>query len=127
MPGITYVRLYTDDAGESHFGEVWSPLKPADFAPPAPPLDLASPVGTEHALLASAPVGWYGDWHPSPARQFYIQLSGQLEAETSDGEKRTFSAGSIVLLEDTTGKGHRSRVVGDEPVRMMFVQLSDKV
>ena len=33
--------------------------------------------------------------------------------------------GSAVLLEDTAGKGHRSRVIGDEDVLAIVVQLPD--
>jgi hypothetical protein len=31
--------------------------------------------------------------------------------------------GSAVLLEDTTGKGHRSRVIGDRDALLIAVQL----
>ncbi len=34
------------------------------------------------------------------------------EVTASDGEKRRFGPGSIVLLDDTTGKGHQTRAVG---------------
>jgi hypothetical protein len=50
-------------------------------------------------------------------------MSGELEVEVSDGEIRRFSAGSLVLLEDTTGKGHLTRVVGSTGVDAVFVQL----
>lgn len=122
---MTYVRIYDDDSGESHFEDVTTPLTAANFAPPAPPIQTAPAIKTERLILATAQAGWYGEWHPSPARQFFIQLSGDLEIETSDGEKRTFGAGEIILLEDTHGKGHRSRVVGEEPLAMVFVQLKE--
>jgi hypothetical protein len=50
-------------------------------------------------------------------------MQGAVEAEASDGEVRLFRPGSITLVEDTTGKGHRSRVVGDEEVVLAVVQL----
>jgi len=50
-------------------------------------------------------------------------LSGEIEAQTSDGEVRIFGPGSVTLLEDTTGKGHTSRVVGTEDVLLAVVQL----
>ena len=126
MPEMTYTRVFTDEEGESHFEDVSSLLELVDFAPPAPPLHVAAPVEADRAILGVAPKGWYGDWHPTPARQFYVQLSGALEAETSDGEVRAFGPGAIVLLDDTTGRGHRSRVLGEEPVNMLFVQLKDQ-
>ena len=47
--------------------------------------------------------GWFGDWHPPPHRQLAFFLAGKDEIEGSDGEKRTFGSGDIVLFEDTTG------------------------
>jgi hypothetical protein len=39
-------------------------------------------------------------------------LQGASEVTTSDGQKRHFGPGSVVLLDDTTGKGHRTRAIG---------------
>ena len=68
---------------------------------------------------------WYGDWHPAPRRQFLVYIAGEMEAEASDGEVRRLGPGSIALVEDTTGKGHRSRVVGATEVINVIVQLPD--
>ena len=48
-------------------------------------------------------------WHRVPHAVLTIRLDGSVEYETSDGEVRLVPAGSFVLLEDTHGKGHRSR------------------
>jgi len=121
---MKYTRIYSDDAGESHFEDVSVKVAPVDFAPPAPPLNLAAPIDSERTILFSVPAGWVGDWHPAPRRQFYIQLSGELEIQVGDGEIRKFSAGSIVLVEDTSGRGHVSRTLGNSGVDAVFVQLS---
>ena len=121
---MKYTRIYCDAVGESHFDDVSVNVEQVDFAPPAPPLYMAVPLETERTILCAIPAEWVGDWHPAPRRQFYFQLSGALEVEVSDGEKRRFSAGSLVLLEDTTGKGHLTRVVGSTGVDAVFVQLS---
>src|SRR5215204_1075139 len=71
------------------------------------------------------PAGWDGDWHPTPQRQFFFFLAGAFEGETSDGDRRSHGPGSVVLLEDTAGKGHRARVVGDTDVLAAVVQLPD--
>ncbi|MCP4547100.1 MAG: cupin domain-containing protein, partial [bacterium] len=71
------------------------------------------------------PPGWEGDWHPAPKRQWMLYLAGEVEAEASDGETRRIGPGSITLLEDTWGKGHRSRVIGDTEVLLAVVQLED--
>jgi len=69
------------------------------------------------------PSGWFGDWHPTPRKQVFFVLSGELEGRVSDGERRLFGHGSIVLLEDTMGKGHATKVVGSEDVLTAVVQL----
>jgi quercetin dioxygenase-like cupin family protein len=121
---MNYTRIYCDTAGESHFEDVSVDVAPADFAPPAAPLNLATPMEAERVILCDFPRAWVGDWHPTPRRQFFIQLSGQLEVQVSDGEVRYFSAGSLALLDDTSGKGHLTKAIGDAIVKAVFVQLS---
>ncbi len=120
---MKYIRIYCDDSGDSHFEDVSVEVSPVDYAPPALPLNLAAPIDSERMILFSVPAGWVGDWHPSPCRQFYIQLSGELEIQVGDGEIRKFSAGSIILVEDTSGRGHVSRNLGNSEVNAVFVQL----
>lgn len=122
---MKYTRVYADADGESHFEDVELELTPTDFAPPAPPLNLSPLTPASRFGFVSASPGWYGDWHPTPCRQIFFYLSGETEGEVSDGEVRRFGPGSVTLLEDTTGKGHRSRVVGDADVLLAVVQLED--
>ncbi|MDH3890626.1 MAG: cupin domain-containing protein [candidate division Zixibacteria bacterium] len=122
---MKYTRVYTDDSGESHFEDVEVEFKTIDFAPPAPPLDLSSFTPATQFGYLRALAGWFGDWHPAPCRQLLFYLAGEIEAETSDGETRRFGPGSVTMVEDTTGKGHRSRVVGDTAALAVVVQLAD--
>jgi uncharacterized cupin superfamily protein len=55
-----------------------------------------------------------------------VNLTGEVEITVSDGEKRHFGPGSILLAEDVTGKGHISRGVGKSERRTLFVPLADK-
>src|SRR6185503_19741932 len=119
---MNYTRIYCDPAGESHFEEVSVSVAPVDFAPPAPPVYLAAPVRAERVILGEFPLDWASTWHPAPRRQLYFQLSGTLEVRVSDGQVRRFSQNSLVLLEDTTGKGHCTRVLGSAVVKAVFVQ-----
>ncbi len=50
-------------------------------------------------------------------------LDGEIEIEVSDGERRGFRGGDVLLVEDTTGKGHRTRTVDGRPRRSVFVTL----
>jgi len=122
-PGkLNVTRLYTDSAGESHFVDETVEVKEVDFAPPAPPMFMSSPVEAKQMVYLKLPTGWYGDLHPAPRRQQMTLLSGALEVRTSDGEVRQFSPGETVLVEDTTGKGHASKSVNGESV-VFVVQL----
>ena len=94
-----------------------------DFAPPAPPLNVAAPIPAVQLVFVTMPPGWYGDWHPAPRRQYWVHIAGQIDVEVSDGEIRRFNPGDVGLLEDVTGKGHVTRVISQDEVRGMFVQL----
>ncbi len=121
----TYTRLYSDDAGESHFEDVQIDLASIDYAPPAPPLDLSAFTSATRFGFINAPAGWTSDWHPSSGRNLFFVLTGEWEVTASDGETRKFSAGSALLVEDTTGKGHSSRVAGEIDSLAVMVQLED--
>ncbi len=55
--------------------------------------------------------------HPAPRKQFLLILQGTLEIEASNGERRQFSPGSILLVTDIVGtRGHKSRVIGTKDV-----------
>jgi hypothetical protein len=120
-----YTRLYSDRSGESHFEEVDAELSLDDFAPSTPPLGISKYLSAERTAFLGGPSGWTGDWHVSSSRNLFVVISGEWEIEASDGAVRLFSANSVLLAEDTTGKGHRSRVLGEEDSIALLVQLAD--
>lgn len=120
---LAYVKIYSDSSGESHFANEEVSFKLVDFSPPAPPLSVSDPWSADGVVILSTHPGWHGDWHPAPRRQLLFGLKGEIEVEVSDGEVRRFGAGSIVLLEDTFGKGHRTRFVSDERGFIVAVPL----
>jgi hypothetical protein len=109
---MRYTRLYCDSAGNSRLEDVEVPFSPAEFSPPAPPVDVAAAVPASAHLFIRADAGWFDPAHPAPARQFMVLLSGVFEVEAS-GETRRFSAGEVLLVEDTDGPGHSTRVLED--------------
>ena len=125
MPGTitSYVRIYPDEQGESHFADAEFVLTVQNYAPPAAPLEVAEAVDAQRFVLVGGASGWEGDWHPSPKRQFVCMLQGTIEVMVGDGEIRSFGPGKVVLLEDTVGRGHFSRVVSEEPCLMAMVHL----
>ncbi|MCQ1535862.1 cupin domain-containing protein [Methanosarcina sp. KYL-1] len=122
---MKYTRIYSDSKGTSHFEDRDIGFAEVNFAPPAPSLYLSAFQKAEQFAFCRIPAGWFGDWHPTPHHQFFFFLSGELEAEVSDGELRRFGPGSVVHLEDTGGKGHVTRVIGNEDVLAAVVQLPD--
>jgi len=73
-----------------------------------------------------SPPGYVLDWHCAPRRQYSISLSGQAEIEVGDGTVARVGPGDIVLAEDLTGRGHVTRVVGDQPRFYAIVPLTDR-
>jgi hypothetical protein len=122
---ISYVRVYADDAGESHFEDCVLDLESVDYAPPAPPLLLSALNPGTGVIFMSCEPGWSGDWHPGPRRQWMLWLAGATTIEVSDGETRTIAAGTILLSEDTTGKGHRSWDAGPDRVLIAIVPIPE--
>jgi hypothetical protein len=119
-----YCRLYSDASGESHFEDLEANLSAADLAGAAPPLYISKSLAAKETSFFGAPTGWESDWHPSQARNLFVVVSGSWEIEASDGEIRTFGPKDTLLVEDTTGKGHRSRVLGNEESLSLLVSLA---
>jgi quercetin dioxygenase-like cupin family protein len=63
------------------------------------------------------------DWHDAPHCQYGITLSGRLEFESRTGARQVVEPGDILLAEDTSGGGHRWRLVDDQPWRRVYVAV----
>jgi len=122
---MKYTRIFSDGEGETHFNDEEIKIESDQYAPPAPPFMVSELRSATHYGFSQFPSGWVGEWHPAPRRQFYLILSGEVECTVSDGERRVFGPGSIALLEDTSGKGHVTRVVGSKDVVTAMIVLHD--
>ena len=100
------IRLYADEAGESHFEDVEVPLADKVFAPPAPAMGVSAPFDTRQLVIVRIPGEFPPERHPTPKRQIWIGLEGSIRVTVSDGETRTIPAGTLWLMEDVSGKGH---------------------
>jgi hypothetical protein len=121
---VSWTRIITTASGGSAFAEGGADLELADFAPPAPPLNLSPLMGARSVRFILVPPGWDSPPHPAPARQWVIMISGAAESTTSDGETRRFAPGDAVLVEDVEGVGHSTRCVSDVPWLAMVVTLA---
>jgi quercetin dioxygenase-like cupin family protein len=119
-----YVKLFSDDQGNSHFQDIQTDLAATDFAPGIPNLFISTSFQASEASFFGGPSGWEADWHASSGRHLFAVISGVWEVTASDGERRTFSRGDVLLVEDTTGKGHTSRVVSEEDSLALLITLA---
>jgi hypothetical protein len=106
---IRCIKLWTGTDGKSHFQAGFIELERGprgDALSPKLPVSLASFQETN----ADPKLGW----HPDPARQLVITLSGTLEFETADG-CFVLRAGDVLFTEDTSGAGHNWKMIGDRP------------
>ena len=122
---MAFLRIYADANGESHFAELDIAYETADFVPPAPPVQLSASAPVSAYQYERVPPGWYGAWHPAPQRLLAVYLSGTGEMTASDGETRPLVPGTVLLAEDTTGKGHTSRVTGSADLHVLILMLPD--
>ena len=114
------IRLYTGPDNQTHAEEVelkFNPGKPAEVSKLLP---------VNAAELHRTAGGNVEDWHRAPRRQYVITLSGHGELEVAGGKKISVGPGSIDLVEDTTGKGHITRVVGTEDRVTIQLPLADQ-
>ena len=117
---MKYTRIYADAKGETHLQDVEPEMKATDHASTMSEVIAAKGV----IFRETNSEEYFIDWHNAPRRQFVVNLAGEVEITVSDGEKRRFGAGSILLAEDVTGKGHISRGVGKSERRVLFVPLA---
>jgi hypothetical protein len=116
---ITRIAL-TDDGG-SQFEEMEIKLTDAGEIG-----RLSEPFAATSVTFRENDPDYDYDWHCAPRRQFIVLLNGEIEVEVTSGEKRRFTGGDVVLVEDTTGTGHRTRTVGGRSRASLFISLPDE-
>lgn len=111
-------RIFSDGNGDSHFEEIEIPLRndrEIGF--------LSDKVPVKAIIFRTVKPDYDYDFHTAPQRQYIILLDGEIEIETSLGRKRTFKGGEILLMEDTEGKGHKTRNIQPIERRSIFITL----
>jgi quercetin dioxygenase-like cupin family protein len=113
-------RLYTGPDNQTHAEDI-----EVKFAPGSPN-EVSKMLPVTGAELHRGAPGGFSDWHPGPRRQYVITLSGHGELELAGGKKIAVGPGHIELIEDTTGKGHITRITGTEDRVTLFLPLADQ-
>ncbi|MCP5180819.1 MAG: hypothetical protein H6993_18295 [Pseudomonadales bacterium] len=113
-------RIYTGADGESHFEDVDVGLEDRGGAGRISALWRASGV-----MFREVDGDYDLGFHTAPRRQLVVNLTGSVDIELGDGTVRRLGPGSILLAEDTTGRGHKSRNVAGEARQCLFIPLED--
>lgn len=117
---MNLTRVYADDQGESHFGDVLLELTDAGEIG-----SLSEAIPATSVIFRTNTAGYDYQWHVAPRRQFIVLLDGAIEIEVSDGALRSFRGGDVLLMEDTSGRGHRTRNIEPRERRSLFIVLPD--
>lgn len=111
-------RVFADDEGESHFEVV-----EVELADGGEIGFLSDVLPSNGVILRENDESYDYDWHTAPRRQYIVLLDGAIEIEVSDGEIREFRGGDVLLVEDTAGRGHRTRTIDGRKRRSLFLPL----
>ena len=111
------IRLYTGADNESHFEEIDVELEPRGQSA------FSTLQPAQGVIFRRALETHNSDVHPAPRRQYVITLAGEVEIEAGDGTVRRFGPGDVMLADDTTGRGHKTRVVGNRPRDSVMIPL----
>lgn len=114
--------LLCDEAGESHWPTVDVALAERSFAPPARAIEISDTLPASGYLFLRLAAGWNEPVHPTPRVQTLVCLRGAVIVTASDGEARRIGPGDVWRMADTHGKGHHTRVDGDEDFECVIVQ-----
>ena len=112
---MSITRLYTGADGQTHIEELDLASHP----------ELTTLQAAKGIVFRTTQPGYFSDWHNAPRRQFVITLSGEVEIGLGDGSLHRFGPGHVTLAEDLTGKGHTTRVVGNQPRMTATIPLGD--
>ena len=80
-------------------------------------------IPCDSVRLAETEPGGIYDWHPAPRRQVVVTLTGTIEFTFGNGEVLLVNPGDVFLAADVEGRGHKWRIIGDEPWRRLYVHI----
>ncbi len=118
MDSFPITRVFSDENGETHFGHKMIPMKnTGDIG------SLSEALPVKSIIFREVEPSYDYDFHTAPQKQYIILLDGEIEIETSLGEKRRFKNGEVLLVEDITGKGHKTKNITPGKRKSIFVTI----
>ena len=115
-----YTKVVCTEDGGSAFEDADIQLAEQQVADGVPPMFVGGLSSSARVVFLRS-AEFDSDPHPAPRRQWVVMLRGAIEVEVSDGTRRRFEPGDLVLVTDTTGRGHVTLAVGDPPLEGLFV------
>ena len=120
---LRYAVVFSDSNDVTHFRDEELPWQVQKSSDPRTAILVTPFLDAEKIGFLRIPAGYSADWHPAPGKRFVMVLSGVMEVEAGDGERRKFTAGSVALVTDVKGRGHRTSVVGNQEVLLVWVPV----
>lgn len=111
-------RVYSDAEGESSFEDIEVELFDNGEIG-----RLSENIDVKTLQFRKVSPDYDYDFHHAPQKQFIVLLDGGVEITTSLGETRQFQTGEILLMEDTSGKGHRTKNLEKRERTSIFIHL----
>ena len=111
-------RVYSDKNGDSQFEDV--DIELFDNGEIG---RLSKNIDVKSLQFRKVSPNYDYDFHHAPQKQYIVLLDGGVEITTSLGETRQFQTGEILLMEDTTGKGHKTKNLEKRERTSIFIHL----
>ena len=111
-------NLYTDAQGQSHFRDI-----EVEWVEEGRAGKLSKRLPATGIIFREVQPDYDLDWHPAPRRQYIVNLDAGVKITASDGESRFIAAGDVILVEDTTGKGHLSDHLEGKIRHSLFIPI----
>jgi hypothetical protein len=118
---MNVTRIFSDDKGETHFEDV--DIRLEDFRGTIH--RRSTPLKASAMSFAAFSGALAENWHTAPRKQAIIILNGEVDLAVSDGSRRRFGPGHVLVLEDTTGKGHTTHSVEGREREEVWVALEE--
>ena len=111
-------KIFSDENGESHFKDLEIPLiNQGEIG------FLSEDINVEKLQFRKVSADYDYDFHHAPQKQYIVLLDGGVEIKTSLGEIRQFQTGEILLVEDISGKGHKTKNLKKKMRTSLFIHL----
>ena len=111
-------RIFSDENGESHFEDIEIPLiNQGEIG------FLSEDIKVEKLQFRTVSADYDYDFHHAPQKQYIVLLDGGVEIQTSLGDIRQFKTGEILLIEDVSGKGHKTKNLAKKARTSLFIHL----